>query len=123
MINPDLGQTASFQYHLHLVPSRFYNLANFYEFSYTEKYLPVLEPKHEQTIIDKDSNKHTTGHTIRRRKFVLPGVYFIYDFSSFVVVKEVATTPTIDVITDLLSLVGGMLAVVKVLDWLLSKVF
>ncbi|KAH9261167.1 hypothetical protein BASA81_000871 [Batrachochytrium salamandrivorans] len=109
-----LGRTAAIQYHLHLVPSRIKGMGTSYKYSLTERYFPVADPNPASAPLVPNK---------KQRQFTLPGVYFMYDFSPFVVVREPVRVQAIDVLADLLTLSGGTFALASALDKLLLGLF
>lgn len=116
-----LGRTAAIQYHLHLVPTRIKGMATSYKYSLTERYFPVTDPNPASALSNSSSSSSSSNK--KQRQFTLPGVYFMYDFSPFVVVREPVRVQAIDVLADLLTLSGGTFALASALDKVLLGVF
>lgn len=118
LVDQSLGKTAAIQYFVHLIPIKIENKLT-YKFTKSSKYVPVLEPADKARIeMNTENMKHAAAHGPKKHSgaFVLPGVYVIYDFSPFVVVRERYEVPLIDLITDLLTIAGGVFALVRLLD-------
>lgn len=111
------GQTAAIQYYIHLIPTKTDEKIT-YRLTMREKYVPVLDPEDSLQITHETQGKHSNQHASKSLSqfFTLPGVYFMYDFSPFVVVREPNQIPLIDLITDLLTVAGGTLVLVRLLD-------
>lgn len=106
------GKTAAITYMIHLVPLET-NKRITYRFTSNTKYVPIMEPEHGKQIAVPNFQKHTVKKHTRAS---LPGIYFLFDFSPFVVVREPVDVLFIDLVTDLLTLAGGVLALVRMLD-------
>ena len=117
-VDPTLGKTAAMQYFVHLIPVKQKGKI-FFRFTKTSKYIPILQPVVDESLVaNTDSKKYASsqGPKGMGNVFTLPGVYFMYDFSPFVIVREPYQIPLIDLITDLLTVAGGVFALVRLLD-------
>lgn len=117
-VDHSVGRTASIQYFIHLVPIKIDGKWTF-RFTKTSKYIPVLEPADKLEVsLNTEQGKHSASHGPKalHRAFTLPGVYFMYDFSPFVVIREKREVPLINLVTDLLTVAGGLFALVRLLD-------
>jgi len=121
-VDHSLGRTAAFHYFMHLVPTRSGRDVSF-RYTKTSKYLPILEPtdKYKNALSTEGGKPSGAGNGARDRghAFTLPGVYFMYDFSPFVVVREQREVLLIDLITDLLTVAGSVFALMRLLDYTL----
>lgn len=118
LVDRDLGRTAAIQYFIHLVPVKLDDKVSF-RFTKKSKYIPVLEPAHNASMaLSTENRKHSSpqGPNNMGQMFTLPGVYFMYDFSPFIIVRERYQVPFIDLIADLLTVAGGVFALVRLLD-------
>ena len=113
-VNESTGGTGLFQYFIKIVPTEYLDKsgeASFVtnQYTFTEKFRPV-------DMNDYKRGGHT-GHAP-----VIPGIFFVYDLSPFLVQVSSAQIPLSHLITRLLAIVGGVFCVLGILDslWYLT---
>ena len=106
-VDVSLGRTASMQYLISLIPTLDEKRSMLYRFTAVDTYTPILEPLPEH---------RKPGYVAGNREVKLPGVYFLYEFSPFVVVRTKLKVPWLTAITDILGMVGGVLMSSRLVD-------
>ena len=115
------SKTGVYQYYIKVIPT-LYTKSNGVglssnQYSYTDKFVPVGEgvPVHEEAKKEHEPHK---GHGHRHPSIIraLPGVFFIYDMSPFVVRRTEETTSFFHFLVRLCAVLGGVFAVSSMLD-------
>ena len=107
-VDVSLGRTASMQYLVSLIPTLDDKGNMLYRFTSVDTYSPVLNPLPENL---KPGQPMPPNRDIK-----LPGVYFLYEFSPFVVVRRKLHVSWLTVLIDLFGLVGGVIMSSRLLD-------
>jgi hypothetical protein len=114
-VNETTGGTGLFQYFIRIVPTEFLDRSGApslvtNHFTYTEKFRPVVMSDYER------------GH-VGGSAPVIPGIFFVYDLSPFMLQVSTAQVPLSHLLTRLLAIVGGVFCVLGLLDSLWYKAF
>mmetsp|Transcript_25413 Transcript_25413/g.76330 ORF Transcript_25413/g.76330 Transcript_25413/m.76330 type:complete len:416 (-) Transcript_25413:13-1260(-) len=119
-VTPEAG-TGLFQYFVKLVPT-IYRASPDAEphptvrYSYTQRFRPLkIQPQTGDSALE-DHNGHAKATSPTA---MLPGVFFVYDFSAFMVEVTRHRTPFSHLLVRVCAIVGGVSTVVAFLDWLL----
>lgn len=131
------GGTGVFQYFVKVVPTNFTdsngNVLETNQYSFTERYSPLLTDLNEEHYEDGDSEqnavgvdagakKKSDGHTHEyhwHQNAVLPGIFFIYDIYPFALEVTQKTVPFSHLLIRLLAVIGGTLTVFGWVDKLM----
>lgn len=115
-VNESTGGTGLFQYYIRIVPTEYMGkngiatlVTN--QYTYTEKFRPVV----------MEDYKKTPGHAGKAP--VIPGIFFVYDLSPFMVQISSSQIPVSHLLTRILAIVGGVFCVLGLLDSLWYKAF
>jgi endoplasmic reticulum-Golgi intermediate compartment protein 3 len=115
-VDEGTGGTGLFQYFIRIVPTEHVDkhgqtgfVTN--QFTYTEKFRPVV----------MDDYKRVPGHVGGAP--VIPGIFFVYDLSPFLLQVSTAQVPLSHLVTRLLAIVGGVFCVLGLCDSLWYKCF
>mmetsp|Transcript_30815 Transcript_30815/g.57460 ORF Transcript_30815/g.57460 Transcript_30815/m.57460 type:complete len:410 (-) Transcript_30815:135-1364(-) len=116
MVNESTGGTGLFQYFIRIVPTVYMDKSGqtdlvTNQFTYTEKFRPVVMADYERV----------PGRTGAAP--VIPGIFFVYDLSPFMLQVSSAQIPLSHLVTRLLAIVGGVFCVLGLLDSLWYKTF
>mmetsp|Transcript_25877 Transcript_25877/g.56225 ORF Transcript_25877/g.56225 Transcript_25877/m.56225 type:complete len:280 (-) Transcript_25877:9-848(-) len=100
-IDSNKSTTAAFQYYLEIVPTE-YGYKRYYQYTKTERYVPIGKP----------------GGAKEPRASVssLPGTFFVYELSPFVVKRTNHSPSFIHLIINLFAIVGGTVGLFKFFD-------
>jgi len=107
IIDEKIG-TGLFQYFIKVVPTVYSDdrgeqlFTN--QFTYTERFRPLTVPS------------ATPGAAPVQNNAVLPGIFFVYDLSPFVVEVTRTRVPLLHFLTRVLAITGGVFSVLGVLD-------
>lgn len=115
-VNESTGGTGLFQYFIRIVPTEYIDKAGVTKlvtnkFTFTEKFRPVVMADYQRT-------PGMSGGAP-----VIPGIFFVYDLSPFMLQVSTAQIPLSHLITRLLAVVGGVFCVLGLLDSLWYKAF
>eukprot|EP00945_MAST-04E_sp_MAST-4E-sp1_P007337 g7337.t1 len=119
--------TGVFQYYIKVIPTQ-YTAANGYsvtysnQYSFTQKFVGVGEGHPEAEAAKKEHQPHQ-GHGHRHPSIIraLPGVFFIYDMSPFVVHRTEERPGFFHFIVRLCAVLGGVFSVSAMVERLASK--
>ena len=128
IINPEKSLTGVFQYYIKVIPTRYtksngYTVLKSNQYSYTEKFVGVGEghPQHEEA--KKEHQPHQgNGHMHPSIIRALPGVFFIYDLSPFVVLKTEESSSFLHFLVRLCAVLGGVFSLSTMVERLVSKI-
>lgn len=115
-VDPHLGQTAVFQYHVQVIPTE-YRGRRFFQYSTREAVLYVGEADHKDKL--KQAMHAGNAHANPAVVSNLPGVFFIYEISPFAVLRQDIVATWTQFFTNLLAIVGGAFALSRLVDKLL----
>ena len=115
-VDESTGGTGLFQYFLRIVPTEYVDKAGrtslvTNQFTYTEKFRPVVLAEYQRIP------GHPGGAP------VIPGIFFVYDLSPFLLQVSTAQIPLSHLVTRLLAIVGGVFCVLGLLDSLWYSAF
>ena len=110
MVTPDVG-TGLFQYFIKIIPT-IYTDENQYrlytnQYTFTERFRPLSMPDPQ--------NLQAQTNTI------LPGIFFVYDLSPFLVEVRRTREPLVHLIKQIFAIVGGVFTVMACVDGVLFK--
>jgi len=108
-VDHSVGQTASMQYFITLIPTLDESGNLLYRFTAVDTYSPIMEPLPAH-------RKPNYAPPVKRPEIKLPGIYFMYEFSPFVVVRTKVVVPLLTMFTDILGLVGGVIMFSRLAD-------
>lgn len=116
-VNDSTGGTGLFQYFVRIVPTEYVDKAGrtslvTNQYTYTEKFRPVVMADYQRAPGQQGGSSP-----------VIPGIFFVYDLSPFLVQVSPAQTPLSHLVTRLLAIVGGVFCVMGLLDSLWYKAF
>ena len=113
--------TATFQYTVHVVPTIYSGCGDGDASMRTNQYTVTTRkiPAGDAVVKDAKSIHDHEAHNAPISS--LPGVFFIYDMSPFVVHTTEQYVPRIDFLARLCSIIGGAYALLGLLDSLLYK--
>jgi len=140
-VDPHLAQTGAFQYFVELVPTQFRG-HRFYRYTVTEQLVLIgqseeqIEAEFKQLDEERAELKKETGDTVHHihghenrqgyghlRPTViaqLPGVFFIYDMSPFVIHRIERTVTFFQLLINISGIVGGTVGFTKFLNSLIA---
>merc|ERR1719223_1455866 len=105
--------TGLFQYFVRIIPTVYSdesgNKVFTNQYTFTEKFRPLNFPK-----IKADGTRDPV-------EAILPGIFFVYELSPFMIEASRTRIPLLHFITKILSIVGGVFTVMGVLDSILYK--
>ena len=111
-VNANWMKTAVYQYFIKIVPTNYTDTAKgesflSYQYSFTEKIIPVG---------DGLDGMHKAGPGVK-----LPGVFFVYELSPFMVQSTVQSEPFAHFLTHVCAIVGGVFTVSGFFDAALAR--
>lgn len=105
--------TGLFQYFIRVIPTVYSDESGtkIYtnQYTFTEKFRPLTLPK-----VDPDG-------THRPVEAILPGIFFVYELSPFMIEASRTRIPLLHFFTKILSIVGGVFTVMGVIDSIIYK--
>lgn len=125
LVDQEQGQTAAVQYFIKLHPTlEASDRVVHYRYSVTPSYVGIWDPVHSKEVAIPAGDQHAPGGNgavapkrhLPQAMTILPGVYFVYDFSPFLVVRTPRFFSLVDVFVDLFAVAGGFLAIAKLVD-------
>jgi hypothetical protein len=107
---PTDGSTGLFQYFIKVIPTIYTSSASYYttktnQYTVTEKFRPLMLPQLNQP-----------GQPMKMQQAVLPGIFFIYDVSPFMIEVQHEYTPFFHFFTKACAIVGGVFSVMGFID-------
>eukprot|EP01041_Mallomonas_annulata_P001696 gene1696-3287_t len=107
--------TGLFQYFIHVIPTTFIGgdgdthkiLTN--QYTFTERFRPLALPT-------------VAGSAPIMQAAVLPGIFFVYELSPFVVEVKRVQMPFLHLLTKLLAIVGGAFSILGVIDAVIFRI-
>lgn len=113
-IIPTDGATGLQQYFIKVIPTIYTNEFGhkFYtnQYTVTDRFRPLTLPKVDGT-----------GHLEKGSEAILPGIFFIYELSPFMIEADRSSMPLLHFFTKLCAIVGGVFTVLGVLDSVLFR--
>mmetsp|Transcript_27874 Transcript_27874/g.83655 ORF Transcript_27874/g.83655 Transcript_27874/m.83655 type:complete len:411 (-) Transcript_27874:18-1250(-) len=120
-VSPETG-TGLFQYFIKLVPT-LYKAAPGAEpmstvrYSYTQRFRPLqLRAPTDEPVLDHHDHARASSPTA-----MLPGVFFVYDFSAFMVEVTRYRNTVSHLLVRVCAIVGGVSTVVTFIDWVIRQ--
>eukprot|EP00607_Mallomonas_marina_P009414 CAMPEP_0182420526 /NCGR_PEP_ID=MMETSP1167-20130531/5383_1 /TAXON_ID=2988 /ORGANISM="Mallomonas Sp, Strain CCMP3275" /LENGTH=387 /DNA_ID=CAMNT_0024596577 /DNA_START=73 /DNA_END=1236 /DNA_ORIENTATION=- len=111
IVDPNIG-TGLFQYFIRIIPTVYMEEGGARietnQYTFTERFRPVMLPS-------------VNGAPATQNAAVLPGVFFVYEISPFVVEVKRTCIPLLHFITRLMAIVGGIFSILGVLDGFLYR--
>ena len=110
IVTNDIGPTGLYQYYIKLIPTIHTNewgskfCTN--QFTVTEKYRQFLVPDANNTQLAA----------------VLPGIFFIYELSPFMIESQKSIVPPTHFLTKICAIVGGLFVVLGIVDNIIFKI-
>ena len=113
----DHSQTGAYQYFLSIVPTRINNNEGANQYTFSSKFVAIGEVEHL-----KHQPHQGKGHDHPGSIAALPGVFFIYELSPFVVSRSTNRVEGwLDLVTNLLGISGGVVVVGRCVDALVFR--
>ena len=109
-IIPPNGFTGLFQYFIKVIPTVVMDrkvVLSTNQYTFTERFRPILLPDFSNLASLQNA--------------VLPGIFFVYDISPFMVEVRRTHMPLTHLLTRLVAIVGGVFSVLGIFDTLLSR--
>lgn len=128
IVDPYEMTTATYQYHVNVVPTVYKDASDDSEesalrtnqYTYQEMTIPIGDALKIRNETENGKLHAGNGHAHPRR-IALPGVFFIYDISPFVVHTTKSYVPTIDFIARLCAIIGGTYTILGLVDSILYR--
>lgn len=130
------NNTGLFQYFIKIIPTvytdNFYNRMITNQYTYSDRFRPFIMPKFDGT--DKVSDPHPIylAQTylfvivfflvyIQPGDAVLPGIFFVFEISPFMIEAQKSTFPFSHFLTKICAIVGGTFTMIGVIDGLIFR--
>eukprot|EP00941_MAST-03F_sp_MAST-3F-sp1_P000071 g71.t1 len=127
IIDPRDSSTGVYQYYLKVVPTLFTESNLFKttsisscQYSFTEKFIPIGEASNEGLPEDPHHSRRN-AHKHESVVAGLPGVFFIYDMSPFIIHRNREAKPFRDYLARLCAIVGGLFTVSGIIDRMITN--
>ena len=132
-IDRHLSQTGVYQYYVKIIPTQFTNgrgtITKSNQYSFTEKFVPVGEGIPEKVTTkatdDKNIQPHLAqGHLHRHASIIraLPGVFFIYDMSPFMILRTEESVGLPHFLVRICAVIGGVFTTSAIVSRFISFV-
>lgn len=130
-IDRHLSQTGVYQYYIKIIPTQFTTgqgtITKSNQYSFTEKFVPVGEGVPEKITTkssdDKSIRPHLAqGHLHRHPSIIraLPGVFFIYDMSPFMILRTEDSVGLPHFLVRICAVIGGVFTTSAIVSRLIS---
>uniref|UniRef100_A0A7S2HLU8 Endoplasmic reticulum vesicle transporter C-terminal domain-containing protein n=1 Tax=Octactis speculum TaxID=3111310 RepID=A0A7S2HLU8_9STRA len=122
MVDEQQG-TGLFQYFIKVVPTIYESregpkiITN--QYSFTERFRPLERPGGQLHDLLHDHNKHGSSAGHHQATTVLPGIFWVYDFSAFMIEISHPVTPLTHFLARLCAIAGGVFTVTGLIDALI----
>ena len=110
-VNPHASSTAVYQYFIQIQPIES-ERNRFYQYTATKRFIPIGESSNHEP-------HHGHGHSHPAIINSIPGIFFIYDFSAFTVHRTDRSVYLLDFLTNVLAIIGGLVALISLLGKIL----
>ena len=114
------SHTGVFQYYVKIIPTQFTTSRGYVtesnQYSFTEKFVPVGDADEEESVVKKPGDEkgvqpHLARGNLHRHHSIiraLPGVFFIYEMSPFMVLRTEETVGLPHFLVRVCAVIGGV---------------